>query len=66
MKISRTSPRTGQINTMEIAVTEQQIAAWINGALIQTVMPDLTLEEREFIMTGYTPEDWAELFGEEA
>ena len=62
MKISKISPLTGKTNTMEIAVTPEQIRRWQNHELIQNVMPDLTPEEREFIMTGYTPEDWKAMF----
>jgi len=63
MLITRTSPFTRKVNTMDINVTEAQIAAWQNGKLIQHAMPNLTADEREFIMTGITPEDWANTFG---
>ena len=58
MIITRTSPMTGMINTMDVAVTEVQIARWRGGMLIQDAMPDLSVDEREFIMTGMTPADW--------
>ncbi len=58
MIITRTSPMTGMINTMDVAVTEVQIARWQGGMLIQDAMPDLSVDEREFIMTGMTPADW--------
>ena len=63
MKITRKSPVTGKVNEMEIDVTEEQILAWKSGAMIQAVMPTLTDDEREFIMTGLTPEDWDMIFG---
>jgi hypothetical protein len=28
-------------------------------------MPHLTNEEREFLITGYTPEDWESIFGDD-
>lgn len=59
MKLTRVSKWTGKESTMDIDVTEQQLFMWSNGALIQDAMPHLTVDEREFIMTGYTPEDWA-------
>ena len=43
---------------MDIDVTPTQIASWENGLLIQTAMPDLSPDEREFIMTGITPNEW--------
>ena len=64
MTITKTSPLTGNINTMDIDVSEEQLAAWQGGVLIQRAMPNLTPDEREFLMTGYTPEDWEEIFGE--
>lgn len=62
MKITMKSPFTGTINTLEIDVTMKQIEAWHDGALIQDVMPDVSADEREFIMTGITPEEWKEAF----
>ena len=33
--------------------------------LIQNAMPNLSADEREFLMTGITPEEWAELSEDE-
>ena len=52
---------TGNISTREIPVTNWQIIQWRDGALIQDVMPDLSAEDREFIKTGITPEEWSTL-----
>ena len=65
MIISRVSPVTGQLNRRDIDVTTNQIEAWENGALIQDVMPHITPEDREFILSGCTPEDFDTLFPEE-
>jgi hypothetical protein len=65
MKINRTSPLTGQVNVREINVTESQLFLWENGALIQDVMPNVSSEDREFIKTGFTPEDWETMFGKD-
>ena len=40
MIISRKSPLTGKLNTREIEVSQGQIDAWVNGALVQDAMPD--------------------------
>lgn len=61
MIITKTSPMTGMINTMDVSVTEFQIARWQGGMLIQDAMPDLSVDEREFIMTGMTPADWEKM-----
>jgi len=65
MQITRRSPLTGEKNTREIPVTFQNIKEWQNGKSIQDAMPNLSAEDREFIMTGYTPEDWAKMFPSE-
>ena len=54
---------TGNVSTMDIDVTLDQLDAWNNGMLIQDVMPDLTPFEREFIKTGITQEEWDATFG---
>ena len=58
MIITKTSPLTGMLNTMDIDVTPLQIEQWERGMLIQEAMPLLTRDEREFIMTGLTSSDW--------
>ena len=62
MQIIRTSPFSGNTNVMEIDVTQEQISSWENGTLIQDAMPNLTPDEREFIKTGITPEEWDSAF----
>ena len=47
---------------MEIEVTQEQLSSWESGTLIQNAMPHLTPDEREFIMTGITPEEWDSAF----
>ena len=64
MIITKTSMMTGKINTMEIEVTQKQIEQWKNGMLIQDAMPNLTDGEREFIVSGITPKEWEQAFGE--
>ena len=61
MKITRTNPFNGEVNTLDIPVTEEQIQAYMNGALIQNAFPNLSADDREFIMTGITAESWEEM-----
>ena len=63
MKITRTDPFTGQVNTLDIDVTQDQIDAWKAGKLIQDAMPLITSSEREFIKTGITEKSWNSMFG---
>lgn len=65
MLIKRTSVLTGIERTMEIPCTAEQLAAWEAGALSQDAFPDLTPDQREFIMTGIVSEEWDETFQEE-
>ena len=65
MEITRTSGFTGITHTIEMDVTHAQIAAWKNGMVIQQAMPHLSPDEREFLMTGITAEEWENAFGED-
>ena len=65
MQITKTSPITGKVNTREIDVTPVQLNEWLDGALIQNVMPHISKEDREFIKTGMTSDDWKTTFPEE-
>ena len=62
MHIAKKSMLTGNITTREIPVTDEQLAQWSQGALIQDVMPDVSADDREFIKTGITPEEWGTAF----
>ena len=58
MLITKQSVMTGEKNTMLLPVTNEQINRWQNGELIQNVFPHLTPSEREFLISGVTPEEW--------
>ena len=63
MTITRKSPLTGITRTKEIDVTIDQILAWEEGELIQNAMPHLSADDREFIKSGISAEEWDQLFG---
>ena len=66
MNITRVCPFTSRVNTRCVeGATPEGIAAWKNGALIQDALPEVSPENREFVMTGITPTMWANLFGGE-
>ncbi len=65
MQVTRTSQATGIERTMEIQVTQEQIKAWEDGMLIQDAMPFLTDDEREFLISGMTPQEWDHIFQRE-
>jgi len=64
MLITRKSPFSGKYATREINVTPAQIDAWERGVLIQVAMPNVSADDREFIKTGITSEEWDSLFTE--
>lgn len=65
MKITRISTLSGILHTREIDVTSEQIQAWANGKNIQEAMPLVPAAEREFILSGITPEEWDECFADD-
>jgi len=65
MLIERTSMISGKTNSMELPITNAQLDRWTGGELIQDVFPDLEIDQREFLMTGITAEEWNRTFGEE-
>ena len=65
MKLTRTSMFSGVTRTIDLPITEEQIAAWESGTLIQEAMPQLSADEREFVMTGVTAEEWDHEFGDD-
>ena len=65
MLVVRKSPFTGKTHEWDMpTVTEERLSEWANGGSVQDVFPELSADEREFIMTGITPEEWDEVFGE--
>jgi hypothetical protein len=62
MLIERKSTLSGNVNVMDIDVTPMQVESWEQGELVQNAMPNLSADEREFIMSGITPTEWDEMF----
>lgn len=63
MLITRTDPFSGKTNSLEINVSDAQLEDWQGGTVIQKAMPNLTADEREFLITGITKESWEKTFG---
>ena len=64
LELVRASDFTGDVNSMILNVTEKQIDDYFNDkGYIQTIFPDLSASEREFIKTGCTPDEWKNIFG---
>lgn len=67
MIVERQSIVSGKVYQMDINITEEQLFNFINGrsGLAQEAFPDLSIDEREFIISGIHPNEWNELFGNE-
>lgn len=68
MKITRTSDLTGTTHTMELPVTQVELdRCWKfnakrEGEHIQDVFPHLRPDQREFLISGVTAEEWEQAF----
>lgn len=65
MELCNKSIISGNNNTMTLPITEDEykigVLALENGAYIQNAFPMLNADEREFILTGITPDEWETL-----
>lgn len=62
MKITRVSPLSGQPNTLDLPITQEQLDVWRAGALVQAVFPHLSPDQREFMISGLVPGEFESLF----
>ena len=63
MKIVRTSQVSGITRSVDLDVTEEQMALFsLSQVAIQDCFPNLSADDREFIKTGITADEWETLF----
>ena len=63
MILKKKSVLTGRTNSMYIDITAEQYLKYKTGEeLIQNVFPDMGLNQREFIISGVLPNEWASMF----
>lgn len=63
MIIRRKSVISGVVREKNIPVNPEDLALWETGSVnIQDVMPYLNADDREFILSGITQEEWSEAF----
>jgi len=61
--IPRRSMVSNKIHTRDIYLDTADLDRYVEGnVLIQDAFPYLSAEDREFIKTGITPEEWNDLF----
>ena len=65
MAVTRTSTLSGKTRTLQIEVDPADVQRYEEGELIQKAFPYLSDDEREFIITGVTPDEWEATFGKE-
>lgn len=63
MQVTMRSTLTRKIHTLEIDISPEQWKAWKAGAMIQDVCPHLSADDREFLISGATKEEWETYFG---
>lgn len=62
MFVTKTSIISGVEHTREIDITLAQLHRWMAGENLHVVAPHLDSDDREYIISGSTPDEWAELF----
>jgi hypothetical protein len=62
MKITKKCPFTQAVNTLDLNITQDQVDAWHAGGYIQEIMPHLSPDEREFLISGAAPGEWEKQF----
>jgi hypothetical protein len=60
--VTRVSMLSHKEHTVKLKLDPNDYQKWQDGALIQNAMPYLTADEREFLMTGITKEEWDTCF----
>ena len=54
---------TGKTHTLDLPITEEQLAAYASGVAVQDAFPHLSNADRECILAGITAEEWIAAFG---
>ena len=62
---TKSSMATGKVSSRDIPITLEEHVRWKEGSVpIQRMFPNLSADDREFLLTGITPEEWEESFKE--
>lgn len=48
-----------------VKIPKEALYKYNQGALIQDAMPTVSKEDREFLISGYSPDGWKQVFGKE-
>jgi len=65
MIIKRTSEFSGITREFDLPVTVEQMGRFESGLeTLQDIFPHLSVDDREFIKTGITAQEWDQMFSE--
>jgi hypothetical protein len=66
--VQKVSDLSGKVSEMLLGINFNEFVkafnSWYAGELIQNAFPALNADEREFIKTGITPDEWKAAFGD--
>lgn len=66
IQVTRQSILTKKMNTMELPISQEHLDRYdtIGGLLVQNVFPNLDAGQREFLISGITPNEWNKYIGD--
>jgi len=65
-EVTAKSSITGIMHTRRIPCSAGEIRYWQSSRrTVQSVLPELSPDDREFLISGITPEEWEQTFGQE-
>jgi len=65
MRITRKSPLTRKISTLDLPIDRRSFRRWLSGEPIQYCFPDLDADQPEFILSGFMPGEFEIFCGPE-
>ena len=67
IQVTRLSALSRTYNTMELPISQEHLDIYdtVGDILVQDAFPNLDKEQREFLISGITPQEWKDTFGEE-
>ena len=69
MKLTKKSILTGIEHTLDLPITEEDYYKGVidhnNGTYIQSAFPTLNADQREFVLSGITIDEWDIAFGDD-
>jgi len=66
VRVHKQSCITGKHHSMVLPTRQGNLEHWIDtGTLVQDAFPHFDDDQREFLISGITPEEWDETFGSE-